>query len=151
MKKQLYYIITLSTCWFLFFTTSCKNSTSNVSQKVKQESTKEIISKDLDTDSFKAHITDAKDPILIDVRTPQEVSEGYITGAKNIDFYNKTFMMKIEELDKNKAVYLYCRSGGRSGKAAEMLKEAGFVEVYNLLGGFNGWKAAGNDNLIPPQ
>ncbi|NNC85717.1 MAG: rhodanese-like domain-containing protein [Bacteroidia bacterium] len=93
----------------------------------------------------------AENAILIDIRTPQEVSEGYIKNAKNIDYYNDSFMDKINELDKNQPIYLYCRSGGRSGKALIMLKDEGFMEVYNLLGGFNGWKSSGNDILVPPQ
>ena len=43
------------------------------------------------------------------------------------------------QLDKNKPVYLYCRSGNRSEKAAKILKEKGY-EVYNVLGGYNKWK-----------
>ena len=43
-------------------------------------------------------------------------------------------------LDKEKPVYLYCRSGKRSASAAEKLKEAGFTEVYNLKGGILAWK-----------
>ena len=46
-------------------------------------------------------------------------------------------------LDKKKPVYVYCAVGGRSAKASKVLQESGFKTVYNLLGGFNGWTAAG--------
>ena len=151
MKKKIYYILTLSTCWLLFFAGSCNNSSNNVAQEEKQEVQKKVIIKDIDTKTFKTQLYDSEEFIFVDVRTPQEFSEGYIDGAINIDFRNENFMQKMGELDKNKAVYLYCRSGGRSGQATAMLKEAGFTEVYNLLGGINEWKAAGNDVLIPPQ
>ena len=151
MKKKFYQIITLSTCWFIFLAGSCNKPINNAVQVEKQEATKEVISKDLDTETFKAQLADKKDAIIVDVRTPQEVSEGYIQGAVNIDFRNENFMEKMNEIDKNRAIYLYCRSGGRSGQATAILKEAGFIEVYNLLDGFNGWKADGYDVLIPPQ
>ena len=38
---------------------------------------------------------------------------------------------------------MYCRSGNRSGKAAKLMKELGFAEVYNLEGGFGAWSSAG--------
>ncbi|WP_347173508.1 rhodanese-like domain-containing protein [Polaribacter uvawellassae] len=79
---------------------------------------------------------------LVDVRTPQEFNAGHIKNAKLIDFYNSSFdEQSAKILDKNKPVYLYCRSGGRSANAAKKYKEAGFTEVYNLLGGMNAWSA----------
>lgn len=78
---------------------------------------------------------------LIDVRTPEEFNEGHIENAVNIDFYSDQFIDEINKsLDKNKTVFLYCKSGGRSGKAYTMLKENGFKEVYDLKGGYSNWK-----------
>lgn len=151
MKRKLYQFITLSICWLLLFAGSCNNKTSKITEDEKQEVKKEVVIKDLDTETFKTQLSGENEAILVDVRTPEEVAEGYIQGAINIDFRNANFMHKMSELDKNKAIYLYCRSGGRSGQAAAMLKEAGFTEVYNLLDGFNGWKEAENDFLIPPK
>ena len=77
---------------------------------------------------------------LIDVRTPKEIKGGFIETAIFIDFYEDDFIIKtIKVLDKNKPVYVYCKSGGRSGKTTKILKEKGF-EVYNVLGGYNKWK-----------
>lgn len=78
---------------------------------------------------------------LIDVRTPEEVQEGYIAGAKNINFYDENFAEQVKTLHKNQPVFLYCRSGGRSGKASQMLLEAGFTQVYDLQGGMNAWSS----------
>ena len=79
---------------------------------------------------------------LVDVRTPDEFNAGHIKKATLINFYDTNFEeQSIQKLDKNKPVYLYCRSGGRSAKAAKKYKDAGFVKVYNLLGGFNAWSA----------
>ncbi|MFL0352208.1 rhodanese-like domain-containing protein [Xanthomarina sp. GH4-25] len=80
---------------------------------------------------------------LIDVRTPEEFSEGFIEGAQNIDFYSDTFDQDILKLDKTKPVVLYCKSGGRSAKCSEKLIEAGFIKVYDLDGGITQWKHNG--------
>jgi rhodanese-related sulfurtransferase len=81
---------------------------------------------------------------LVDVRTPNEYSKGYIKNAILIDFFENNFKdISTKKLDKSKPVYLYCRSGGRSARAAKMYKDAGFTKVYNLLGGINAWSAKG--------
>jgi len=80
---------------------------------------------------------------LLDVRTPEEVREGHIAGALNLNFYDSDFRRQLESLDESKPVYVYCRSGGRSGRAAKMLRDAGFPKVYDLEGGILGWKEAG--------
>ncbi|MCX7551890.1 rhodanese-like domain-containing protein [Xanthomarina sp. F2636L] len=80
---------------------------------------------------------------LVDVRTPEEFSEGFIKDAQNIDFYSDTFDEDILKLDKSKPVILYCKSGRRSASCAEKLIEAGFVKVYDLKGGITQWKHDG--------
>lgn len=76
--------------------------------------------------------------ILIDVRTPGEIAEGVIPGADAfIDYNSADFETKIAQLDKNKAYVVYCRSGGRSGNAANYMIANGFSKVYNLTGGVN--------------
>ncbi len=78
---------------------------------------------------------------LIDVRRPEEYAEAHIKNASNINFYDADFIEKMtQNLDKSKPVYLYCRSGGRSGKAAAQLSELGF-KVYDLEGGILDWKS----------
>ena len=79
---------------------------------------------------------------LIDVRTEAEFQAGYIENAKNIDFLSGKFEAEIPNLDKQKTYYLYCKSGGRSGKSAELLVAAGFTKVYNV-GGFESLANAG--------
>ena len=73
--------------------------------------------------------------------TPEEVAEGKIENALEIDYYADDFEKEMNALDKSKSLFLYCRSGGRSGNAAELLKNAGFVKVYNMEGGYNAFKA----------
>ena len=77
---------------------------------------------------------------LFDVRTKEEYNLGHIEGSINIDFKNqKKFNQFFGKLDKKKSVYLYCRSGNRSKKSADILLEMGFSEVYDLKGGFVEW------------
>ena len=76
---------------------------------------------------------------LIDVRTPQEFASGRIKGSENINYFDDNFVEQMSKLDKNKILYIYCRSGNRSGKAASKLKDAGFTKVYDLQGGMKNW------------
>jgi rhodanese-related sulfurtransferase len=80
---------------------------------------------------------------ILDVRTPEEFAEGFIEGARNIDFYRDDFEIEINSLDKESSYALYCRSGKRSGQAAQMMQEAGFLSVSNLDGGMIDWANAG--------
>jgi len=92
----------------------------------------------LDKTDFKTGIA-KQDIQLLDVRTPKEYEEGHIGDAILIDFLADDFKDKVQSLDKNKPVYLYCRSGGRSGKASKLLEELGFIEIYDLKGGYMAW------------
>ncbi|MFC1981553.1 rhodanese-like domain-containing protein, partial [Chloroflexota bacterium] len=76
---------------------------------------------------------------IIDIRTPEEFSEGHIENAVNIDFYSETFKEDLDKLDKNKIYFIYCRSGNRSGSAMSVMKNLGFKEVYNLSVGIKEW------------
>lgn len=77
-----------------------------------------------------------KPGIVIDVRTPDEYRSGHLKIANfNYDLLSGEFEGKLSELDKDTTYYLYCRSGNRSGKAAELMRQHGFTDVHNL-GGF---------------
>ena len=81
-----------------------------------------------------------KDVQLIDVRTPEEFDSGNIDGAVNYNIINrKAFLKQIENLDKDKPVYLYCKMGGRSNRAARLLKREGFTQIFDFSGGYNAW------------
>lgn len=93
---------------------------------------------------FKVKLENGGDYLLLDVRTAEELAEnGFINGAKNIDYYAADFNEQIEAMNRNVPVMLYCRSGGRSGQTAAMMKELGFKQVYDLNGGYNAWLEAG--------
>lgn len=83
------------------------------------------------------------DFVIIDIRTPQEFSDGHIENAINIDFYSRDFRQKLSELDKNKTYLVYCRTGVRSKLAMPVFINLGFKEVYEMDGGIVAWIEAG--------
>ncbi len=85
---------------------------------------------------------EGKEVQLVDVRTLKEFKQGHLENADNVDVMNKSFMDKMAKYKKDVPVYVYCRSGGRSMKAAKMLQSKGF-QVVNLNGGFRDWSEKG--------
>ena len=78
---------------------------------------------------------------ILDVRTEEECSDGIIPNALMIDiFKGQGFIYRLEELDKTKNYYVYCKSGGRSGQACAIMNQMGFATTYNLEGGFMEWE-----------
>ncbi len=128
MKQSLYILIAL-----LAFSYSCKEKEVTTTTR-----TIEVI-----TPQEMQQISQMDGVQLVDVRTPQEYSEGYIEGFQNIDFFSDTFSQEIEKLDKSKPVIVYCKSGNRSAKSAKKMKEAGFYKIYDLGGGITKWKLEG--------
>ena len=95
---------------------------------------------DLSQEEWAEKLKNDSNSFLLDVRTPEEVEDGYIPGATNIDIYlGPEFLTEIEKLDKSKNYYVYCRSGARSGQACAIMNDAGFETTYNLEGGFMNW------------
>ncbi|MBI2280981.1 MAG: rhodanese-like domain-containing protein [Bacteroidetes bacterium] len=128
MKK----IILLSAVVLALFTTSCGTSQNNNTEAV-------IVT--VDATKFKELSTQAG--TILDVRTPEEWAEGTIEGATKINYHDDNFEQQVEKLDKETPVYVYCKSGGRSSSAADILEKKGFKKVYNLDGGITSWKENG--------
>ena len=81
-----------------------------------------------------------KDIQLLDVRTLEEFNNGFIKGAVHIDYFSNNFLSEcLSRLDLNKPVIVYCAAGGRSAKAASLLKKKGFKTIYDLSGGYESW------------
>ena len=92
---------------------------------------------------FRNKLSASANPLLLDVRTPKEISKSYIKNAIFMDFHDAVFEKKLETIDKTKTVFVYCAIGVRSHDAAILLKKAGFTEIYDLKGGIINWKLAG--------
>ena len=112
---------------------SCSNNQAQQSVSVLEN---------VDARTFK-NFVDAGKGIILDVRTPEEVSKGYINNASTINLYDDDFIAKINLIQKDKQIYVYCRSGNRSLVASELLKKNGFSKIYNLKGGISEWENNG--------
>lgn len=95
---------------------------------------------DLSQKDWAEQLSQDENAVIVDVRTPEEWSEGIIPNALTIDIYQgQGFIYKIDELDKSKNYYVYCKAGGRSAQACGIMSQLGFKNTYNLLGGFSQW------------
>jgi len=101
------------------------------------------VKESLDAKAFKSKLAATPNAVVLDVRTPEEVSKGKIAGAVNIDLNGPDFEKKIEALDKTKTYFVYCAKGGRSSQAVDQMQAAGFTKLYNLADGIAGWKEQG--------
>ncbi|NDV17115.1 rhodanese-like domain-containing protein [Muricauda sp. TY007] len=96
---------------------------------------------DLSQEEWAEQLENDDNAFILDVRTPEEVEEGYIPGSTNIDIYlGQEFVDELEKLDKSKNYYVYCRSGNRSGQACAIMNSIGIENAYNLEGGFMEWE-----------
>jgi thioredoxin 1 len=102
-----------------------------------------LAQKTLSIDEYARKLSGTLQVQVVDVRTPEEFSEGHLKNASNMDVLNAQFEKNIQTLDKEKPVFVYCLSGGRSSKAMDVLVRRGFKEVYNLDGGYMKWSLAG--------
>ncbi|MEJ0032643.1 MAG: rhodanese-like domain-containing protein [Bacteroidota bacterium] len=96
---------------------------------------------EIQPDQFKSRIEQGA--ALIDVRSPEEYANGHIAGSQNIDIKDPEFLTKIQSFDKIKPYAVYCASGVRSGKAAGIMRENGFTNVFTLSGGLKAWREKG--------
>lgn len=95
--------------------------------------------KRLNVEQFKKAIEDPSVQIL-DVRTPKEFMEGHIPNAKNLNVLDTSnFKLQIQKLNPEKPIYLYCRSGKRSLTALRILEKKGFINAFDLKGGYIAW------------
>ena len=122
--------------FLLFFTTLGLVGTLSCQTSPGQQ----VRSVDVNVEDFAALIDTATLGVLLDVRTDAEFIEGHLKGATQLNFYEASFETSLDAMDKNIPVFIYCRSGGRSGKAAKKMKEKGFKSVYNLEGGIIAWQ-----------
>jgi thioredoxin len=97
----------------------------------------------IDAIAFSKAIQATPNPQVVDVRTPEEFASGHLIQAQNVNWMNPDFVANSAKYDKSKPIFVYCKSGGRSHKAAEKLAELGFTNVIEMEGGILKWEAAG--------
>jgi rhodanese-related sulfurtransferase len=92
-------------------------------------------------EKFRFALSEDEKPQIIDVRTKAEFDTEHIQGAVNIDINKIDFQKRInKKIKKDRIVYIYCRTGVRSLRAAKILSNLGFARIYNLEGGLEAWK-----------
>ena len=103
-------------------------------------------SKNIETivpEAFAKKIKETPKAQILDVRTPEEFASEHIDNATNINWLADDFVSNTAKFDKTKPVFVYCKSGGRSAKAATKLEKLGFRKIYQLEGGLMKWNAEG--------
>jgi rhodanese-related sulfurtransferase len=93
---------------------------------------------DCDGQEFKAKLKENANAVLLDVRSASEFKSGTIKGAKNSNMLSPSFSSEITTMDPTKTYFVFCRSGARSGTAANMMSKLG-LKVINLKGGISAW------------
>ena len=97
----------------------------------------------LESDLFENEINRTPDAQLVDVRTPEEYVAGHLPESILINVKAESFDSLIQQLDKSRPVFVYCRTGRRSLEAANILEKNKFKIVYNLEGGIIAWQNKG--------
>jgi len=83
---------------------------------------------------------DLEEYTLLDVRTPEEFAEGHLENAVNINWYDTNFVDQLKVVPKEHTLYVYCKKGGRSAKAAALLDSLGYKAI-DLTGGYDAFQS----------
>jgi len=94
-------------------------------------------------DAKQAQAMTQQGALLLDVRQPEEFSAIHTPNAQLIPLGDLPARMQEISAYKDKPIVVICRSGRRSAKAVELLKEAGYSKVSNIAGGIQGWESDG--------
>lgn len=81
---------------------------------------------------FKAAFEADENAVVLDVRTPDEIAEGKIEGAIELNFFDDNFQQEVLKLDANKSYYIYCRSGRRSANACAFLAQKWLCQSHEF-------------------
>lgn len=119
---------------------SCNKKQKSTDQVLQLEEVVEVVEENfyskLNPEDFSTEIKN-KEIQLLDVRTAEEYADGNIAGSLHVDFDDKEALYQtLENLDKTQPVYIYCRTGNKSGQTADIMKEMGFYQVIDLEGGY---------------
>ncbi len=102
---------------------------------------------EIDSESLRKRIDQGEDLLLLDIRTPAEISQGIIPGSEPLPMH--LIPVRMNEIPKDREVVLYCRSGARSYQACAYLMQQGYDRVLNLRGGIIAWARHGFQVGLP--
>jgi len=128
---------------FGMIATSCGPGTAQDDKAEQADAPDLVVTKyqNIDVAQFD-RLMENKDHIVLDVRTPDEIAEGKIGDAIELDYFAPSFDSDLGKLDKGRKYLVYCKAGGRSSKTAQTMVDMGFQHVYNLEGGYTSWYLA---------
>jgi rhodanese-related sulfurtransferase len=135
MKMTIFLTLILS----LFIFNACQTATVEKASQAKETAAQSEIKQIYVFEAKQA--VERQDVQFIDVRTAEEYMGGHAPKAAH--FLLDALNQELARLDKDKPVYVICETGRRSQKAAEILRESGFKEIYNIQGGTRAWIDAG--------
>lgn len=104
---------------------------------ISGEEKKTVSDFEIQPEELKKLLDQKADVSILDVREPWEWEICHFPQARLIPL--KELPSRIKELDHSRELVVHCKSGGRSAKAVEQLKQAGFTQVKNLVGGITAW------------
>ncbi len=93
--------------------------------------------KEIDPNELAEWLKEETPPILLDVRTPQEMMQASIPDGRPLPL--NTLPVRLDEIPTDEKVVFYCRTGARSAQACMYLEQRGYDNVYNLRGGIVIW------------
>ena len=129
--------MTTSISLLFLIAVACRPSSQSETADSGEDATYVVLSKQ----EFKERLVEQDDYVLVDVRRPEEYEAGHIKGAENINFLTPpVFESQFSKMDTTQTLMIYCRSGNRSRKSAERLREMGFKKIYDLEGGYLNWE-----------
>jgi rhodanese-related sulfurtransferase len=112
---------------------SVKNAEVNLSEDIFPVEAWELISNNSNGD----------DLVIIDVSTPREYENLHLEGAINVNLFSRFFKTRLDVMNKSKTYVVYCKLGGRSKIAKNLMQQLGFQTVYSIVGGTLLWKEEG--------
>lgn len=100
-----------------------------------------MLIKEIDSQELAQWLQTESPPLLIDVRTPQEMAQASIPNGKPLPL--SLLPLRFNEVPKQEKVVFYCRTGARSAQACLFMAQQGYDNVYNLHGGIVSWARYG--------
>ncbi len=124
---------------FVVALVACKSSVDSPIAAPSLEKATVVTYENMNVADFASSIK-SSNSVVLDVRTPEEISGGSIENSLALDFYEDDFAEQLLAMDKSQDYYIYCKGGGRSAKTCRLMIKNGFTKVHNLDGGYKAWK-----------
>jgi len=134
------YLFALALYCSALILSSCQKTTPQADEVPSKEQITQAIHQDISVAEAKKLVANPAEGLaIIDIRTPQEFTDGHLKGAININFRSADFKAQLSKLDRDKIYLMHCKSGRRSKQSLAVWKELGFKTVYHVSDGYDAW------------